>query len=77
MIVRFQLDDKERGLKLLNSDFSLTSNILSDGNELEFEIEKIRIADVAECFVKNGLRIYSIEQKRKLEDYFIKMIGQN
>ena len=77
MIVRFQLDDIERGLKLLNSDFSLTNNIQSDGNELEFEIEKIRIADVAECFVKNGLRIYSIEQKRKLEDYFIKMIDQN
>ena len=38
--------------------------------------EKMRIADVAECFVKNGLRIYSIEQKRKLEDYFIKMIQE-
>ena len=35
-----------------------------------------QIADVAESFVKNGLRIYGIEQKRKLEDYFIKMIAE-
>jgi hypothetical protein len=43
---------------------------------LTFEIEKMRIADVVECFVKNNLRIYSVEQKRKLEDYFIKMIEE-
>jgi hypothetical protein len=36
----------------------------------------MRIADVVECFVKNNLRIYSVEQKRKLEDYFIKMIEE-
>lgn len=76
MVVRFQLDDVPRAMKLLRSDFQIDAKIDASGQELELEIEKMRIADVAECFVKNNLRIYSIEQKRKLEDYFIKMIQQ-
>ena len=73
MVVRFQLDDAHRGMKLLQSDFQIHAKSSELKQELELEIDKIRIADVAECFVKNGLRIYSIEQKRKLEDYFIKI----
>ena len=73
MVVRFQLDDAHRGMKLLQSDFQIQTNSSELKQELELEIDKMRIADVAECFVKNGLRIYSIEQKRKLEDYFIKI----
>ena len=61
MVVRFQLDDVQRGMKLLKSDFQIESELYALGEELELEIEKMRIADVAECFVKNGLRIYSIE----------------
>jgi ABC-type multidrug transport system ATPase subunit len=76
MVVKFQLDDINRGEKLLATDFADVIVSKASTNELEFEIEKIRIADVAECFVKNNLRIYSIEQKRKLEDYFINMIEE-
>lgn len=76
MVVKFQLDDTNRGEKLLVNDFADVIVSKASANELEFEIEKIRIADVAECFVKNNLRIYSIEQKRKLEDYFINMIEE-
>jgi hypothetical protein len=70
------LDDVSRGEKLLVNEFSDVNVSKASTNELEFEIEKIRIADVTECFVKNNLRIYSIEQKRKLEDYFINMIAE-
>jgi ABC-type multidrug transport system ATPase subunit len=76
MVVRFQLDDVQRGLKLLSLDFGIDAKPDATEQELELEIEKMRIPDVAECFVKNGIRIYSIEQKRKLEDYFIKMIKE-
>ena len=76
MVVKFQLDDTNLGEKLLVNDFADVIVSKASTNELEFEIEKIRIADVAECFVKNNLRIYSIEQKRKLEDYFINMIEE-
>jgi ABC-type multidrug transport system ATPase subunit len=76
MVVKFQLDDVSRGEKLLVNEFSDVNVSKASTNELEFEIEKMRIADVAECFVKNNLRIYSIEQKRKLEDYFINMIAE-
>jgi ABC-type multidrug transport system ATPase subunit len=76
MVVRFQLDDVQRGLKLLSLDFGIDAKPDATEQELELEIEKMRIPDVAECFMKNGIRIYSIEQKRKLEDYFIKMIKE-
>jgi len=76
MVVKFQLDDTERGEKLLAKDFGDIRKLNFSEDELTFEIEKMRIADVVECFVKNNLRIYSVEQKRKLEDYFIKMIEE-
>ena len=60
----------------IEKDFNSVQGVSTDNRELEFEIEKMEIADVAESFVKNGLRIYGIEQKRKLEDYFIKMIAE-
>jgi ABC-type multidrug transport system ATPase subunit len=76
MVVKFQLDDTGRGEKLLAKDFGNIRKLNFTEDELTFEIEKMRIADVVECFVKNNLRIYSVEQKRKLEDYFIKMIEE-
>ena len=76
MVVRFQVDDPSRAVKLIEKDFHSVQGVSTDNRELEFEIEKMEIADVAESFVKNGLRIYGIEQKRKLEDYFIKMIAE-
>ncbi|MDG2504963.1 MAG: ABC transporter ATP-binding protein [Crocinitomicaceae bacterium] len=76
MVVKFQLDDTVRGEKLLAKDFGDIRKLNFTEDELTFEIEKMRIADVVECFVKNNLRIYSVEQKRKLEDYFIKMIEE-
>lgn len=76
MVVKFQLDDTVRGEKLLAKDFGNIRKLNFSEDELTFEIEKMRIADVVECFVKNNLRIYSVEQKRKLEDYFIKMIEE-
>lgn len=76
MVVKFQLNDTGRGEKLLAKDFGDIRKLNFSEDELTFEIEKMRIADVVECFVKNNLRIYSVEQKRKLEDYFIKMIEE-
>ena len=76
MVVKFQLDDTGRGEKLLAKDFGDIRKLNFTEDELTFEIEKMRIADVVECFVKNNLRIYIVEQKRKLEDYFIKMIEE-
>ncbi|MEJ6685740.1 MAG: ABC transporter ATP-binding protein [Crocinitomicaceae bacterium] len=76
MVVRFQVDDMQRALKLLKTNFSTVDVLKSNAQELEFEIDKMRIADVTECFVNQGVRVYGIEQKRKLEDYFIKMIEE-
>ena len=76
MVVRFQVDDVQRAQKLLKTNFSAVDVLKSNGQELEFEIDKMRIADVTECFVNQGVRVYGIEQKRKLEDYFIKMIEE-
>ena len=76
MVVKFQLDDTGRGEKLLAKDFGDIRKLNFTEDDLTCEIEKMRIADVVECFVKNNLRIYIVEQKRKLEDYFIKMIEE-
>ena len=42
---------------------------------LEISIEKSMISELNKDLVNAGIGIYSIEAKRKLEDYFIKMVN--
>ena len=61
-------------LKLLEKEFSDITGLTIKGNEIEFEVARQLIPLINSFMVKMKLNISAIEQKRKLEDYFIKMV---
>ena len=50
---------------------------ITDINEtsIELPLEKSKISELNKDLVHAGIGIFSIEAKRKLEDYFIKMVN--
>ena len=75
ILVKFQINDPNLVFDKINTSFSNIheSKITSNGIEMITNTENI--PEITSFLIKNNSKIYSIEQKRKLEDYFIKTIN--
>lgn len=74
LIVAFHVDDVEKARQLTLSS-SLDVNIESTDNQnLFLHISQEKIPGLNKLFCDNGISVFSIESKRKLEDYFLKLI---
>jgi ABC-type multidrug transport system ATPase subunit len=75
LIVSFTVDNSEKARQLL-LNASLESAISKIENDnLLLHISQENIPVVNKMFCDNGLKVFSIESKRKLEDYFLKLIN--
>jgi ABC-type multidrug transport system ATPase subunit len=75
LIVSFTVDNSEKARQLL-LNASLESAIGKiENNNLLLHISQENIPVVNKMFCDNGLKVFSIESKRKLEDYFLKLIN--
>ena len=74
MMVRFSSDDPEKFCSILIKEFSDIADLKVTDSEIEFEINRENIPEINSLMVGQNINISGIEQKRKLEDYFIKMI---
>jgi ABC-2 type transport system ATP-binding protein len=75
LVVRLELSDTNKSKALIMSQYP---NIqITDINEtsIELPMEKSKISELNKDLVHAGIGIFSIEAKRKLEDYFIKMVN--
>lgn len=74
MMVKFSSDEPGKFCNLLAKEFSEITELKVTDSEIEFEVSRERIPEINKFMVKQNISIAGIEQKRKLEDYFIKMI---
>ncbi|MCE9539733.1 MAG: ABC transporter ATP-binding protein [Bacteroidetes bacterium] len=75
LIVSFTLDDIDKA-KLLLASFGLEKQFVSSNqNNLLLQISNDKIPAVNKLFCDNAIKVFSIETKRKLEDYFLKLIN--
>ena len=74
MMVRFSSDDPEKFCSILIKEFSDIADLKVTESEIEFEVNRENIPEINALMVGQNITISGIEQKRKLEDYFIKMI---
>jgi ABC-type multidrug transport system ATPase subunit len=75
LIVAFVVDNKEKAKQLiLNSPLKIAVEESIDNNLL-LHISQEKIPTINKLFCENGINVYSIEAKRKLEDYFLKLIN--
>jgi ABC-type multidrug transport system ATPase subunit len=75
LIVSFKVDDMEKAKQVvLKNNIPLSEENL-DGNNLLLQISEEKISFINKEFCENNIKVFSIEPKRKLEDYFLKLIN--
>lgn len=75
LIVSFTVDNLEKAKALLEqANMQQVINKVEDRNLL-LHISRQEIPEINKLFCNNGIQVFSIESKRKLEDYFLKLIS--
>lgn len=75
LIVSFSVDNVEKAKQLL-AEASMSNAIDKiEENNLLLHISQEKIPLINKLFCNNGINVFSIESKRKLEDYFLKLIN--
>ena len=75
LIVAFTVDSVEKATQILERSGLSAMIDKTEGNNLLLHISQEKIPVINKLFCDNGLNVYSIEAKRKLEDYFLKLIN--
>ena len=74
LIVLFQVDDVEKAKKLTMSSSLDVKIDRIEGRNVLIHISREKVPALNRLFCENGIKVYSIEAKRKLEDYFLKLV---
>ena len=74
LVVTFTVDDIGKSIEMIRIAFP-NSNVTSVSNQLLLHISKNEIPLYNQLLVEKGIQVFSIESRRKLEDYFLKLIN--
>jgi len=75
LVVTFQVDQLGKAIQLINQKFPGITAGLSGNDMLELSITHEIIPKINRFLLENAINVFGIEAKRKLEDYFLKLIG--
>lgn len=75
LIVSFSVDNIERAKQLIENVSMKELIDKVDNNNLLLLISQEKIPVINKLFCDNEIKVFSIEAKRKLEDYFLKLIN--
>jgi len=75
LIVLFNVDNTAKAIEVLKQQNILLNQEGLQNNNLLLHISQDKIPVINKLFCENGINVYSIETKRKLEDYFLKLIN--
>lgn len=73
LIVAFTVSDIETAQQLLKANNYIEFTVAA--SQILLHITQPQIAEVNKLFCANNINVFSIETKRKLEDYFLKLIN--
>ncbi|MFM6935443.1 MAG: ABC transporter ATP-binding protein [Flavobacteriales bacterium] len=74
MVVQMEVDDLDKAQRILTDQFRESSFKKINERILEIQIEKHKVPRMNEAMVQHGLMVHALEPKRKLEDFFMKII---
>lgn len=77
LIVYFEVDQIEKAHQIISqkSQTAIISDI--ENNVIQLQIAHQDIPKINQWLIENGVKVYGIESKRKLEDYFLKLVGKD
>lgn len=74
IVVKLEVDRVNDAREVLSRIFGIKEFNQLNETEFEINIEKQSVPKVNELLVQNGIQVHSLEPKRKLEDFFMKII---
>ncbi len=74
LVVRIEVDDASAVAELLKMTYPESNITINFVREIEITFVKELVPDLVALLIKNNIRVHAIEPKRKLEDYFMKII---
>jgi ABC-type multidrug transport system ATPase subunit len=75
IIVSFKIDNVEKALQLIKQSVFSNCETESLDSTILIHTSTETIASINKLFCNNGINVSSIETKRKLEDYFLRLIN--
>lgn len=75
VIVQFKVDDVSKAIELLKQSEFSSNEITNNDSNLLIHTKVEAIAIINNLFCSNTINVSSIETKRKLEDYFLRLIN--
>jgi hypothetical protein len=69
-----EIDSSDKAIELIKNHLLISTIDRISATVFEVVMVKSRVPELSKLFVDAGLQIQAIEPKRKLEDYFIKII---
>ncbi|MEI8116298.1 MAG: ABC transporter ATP-binding protein [Flavobacteriia bacterium] len=74
MVVQLEVNDMDKTIQVINTSFSGASHKKINERIIEVNIEKQLVPNLNRILVQEGVEIHAMEPKRKLEDFFMKII---
>jgi len=75
LIVSFEVDQPQKARQIISTNFSPETIGIIENNMLQFHIAHKDIPKINQHLLDNGIKVFGIDSKRKLEDYFLKLVS--
>ncbi len=77
LIVYFEVDQPEKASQIISEKLQSTAVGSTEKNILQLHISHQDIPQINQLLTENGVKVFGIDSKRKLEDYFLKLVGKD
>jgi ABC-type multidrug transport system ATPase subunit len=74
LVVHLEVDAVEKAKQVISTHFSNAQFVGETATELEVAIEKQQVPNLNKALIENGVQVFALEPKRKLEDFFMKIV---
>jgi ABC-type multidrug transport system ATPase subunit len=74
LVVHLEVDAVEKAKQVISTHFNNAQFVGETATELEVAIEKSQVPNLNKALIENGVQVFALEPKRKLEDFFMKIV---
>jgi ABC-type multidrug transport system ATPase subunit len=75
LVVSLEVDDIHKAGSVVKQRFPQAAILGHENNQLRLSINRANVPLLNNAMVAEGIQVYAIESRRKLEDYFIKIVN--
>lgn len=77
LLIRLEVEPQEKAIEVLKNAFPEIDIQIKAENQLEFNLNRNQVPRISQILSSHEIAVFSLESKRSLEDYFIKIVQQD